>query len=126
MHSRRVVLLSLVLGCTPESVVDDEPSVTDPLFEDEEVDPPGTPPDPVLPAINTLDFRQTTAALALDGDCDTVDIAPDGRSLSFHGTFDFHGSLTKFTIRRHPTQFDYLNNSLMFFQIQVGKYYQEK
>ena len=32
-----------------------------------------------------------------------LDIAPDGRSLSFHGTFDFHGSLTKFTIRRHPT-----------------------
>ena len=30
-----------------------------------------------------------------------LDIAPDSRSLSFNGTFDFFGSLTKFTIRRH-------------------------
>ncbi len=31
-----------------------------------------------------------------------LNIAPDGRSLSFNRTIDFYGSLTKFTIRRHP------------------------
>lgn len=31
-----------------------------------------------------------------------LDIAADGRSLSFNRTMDFLGSLTKFTIRRHP------------------------
>ncbi len=31
-----------------------------------------------------------------------LDIAEDGRSLSFNRTMDFMGGLTKFTIRRHP------------------------